>query len=214
MLQTRARVFCIGTMIIFSSCKEQQSKSASHLQARALYDSAMNVVFEKHDHQAAIDLLNQATAIDSNYVSAYYSKLSLQMDLKEVDSALITAKKLRSLIPRMPDYAVTEGLLYEMKGDTISSAKCFEQASVLYDRLLDTMSTSNPSYNIFLMNKAVNHIFMGHEKTGNALLSDLHRKQTDPYFKSALESVMNQSKRELIQNFISRKSALDNSGAN
>ena len=194
-----------------SACGQRAEKTSKHKvdsKAHQLNDSAISLTMKSQDsltYVKAISLLNQATAIDSDYYFAYWNKLAFQSQLEQYDKALLTTKQLLRLKPNAPDYYLSIGMLYEKTGDTTSANKYFHTGLSLYNNLLDTMSTKNKSYNILLMNKSLNLILVGQEKKGNEILKQLYDRQIDETFKEFYSSFMNKSRKEIIDNYINRK---------
>jgi tetratricopeptide (TPR) repeat protein len=173
-------------------------------EARKLNDSAVALTMKSFDSSAyadAILLLDKATAIDSNYYTAYWNKYSFQWTLKQYDKALVTAKHLNRIKPDAPDYYVSIGLLYEKLGDTVSARQHFKDALVRYNNILDTMDSKNKNYDNLLINKAVNLIFAGQQTEGNEMLKQLYEKHKDDMYAQAIEMFMNKSRQEIIDGF-------------
>lgn len=160
------------------------------------------VAMKQQDYARAIALLDQATQIDSNFLTAYANKLSFQLQLKQFDNALQTAYSLNRINPNAPDYYVTIGLLYHIKGDTGSSKEYFTGAAVRYDKILDTMSMANKSYDMLLMNKAVNLVLIGQQKHGNDILKELYERQKDEAYREMLALFLNKTKDEIIKSLM------------
>ena len=155
--------------------------------------------WQHFEYDKAISLLEQAILIDSNYFTAYRNKLSFQIVLKDYNQALKTAIKISQLRPSNPDYYVTIGLLYEIQGDSVSSKKQFIEAEKQYDKMLDTITLSNKNYNMLLMDKAINLIYLGEQQKGNDILKQLYNDQKESSLKEMLASYINKSKGEIIK---------------
>src|SRR6476469_10445863 len=97
-----------------SACGQQTDSKRSIIdpQARKLNDSATMFAMKQQDYAKAIALLDQATQIDSNFLTSYANKLSFQLQIKQFDKALMTAYNLKRIKPNAPDYYVTIGMLY------------------------------------------------------------------------------------------------------
>ena len=186
----------------------QQSEKKEHSinpKARRLNDSAVAVVRRSHDFEKAILLLDEATAIDSNYLTAFSNKLTFQYQTKQFDKALITAKSLHRIMPDAASYIMMLGVIYEEKGDTVSSKKYFNEAAKRYDNMLDTMNKTNKSYEALLFSKALNLILLGQEQSGHDILKQLYDNQKDTAYKNLLGLFMNKPRREILDNFTQRK---------
>ena len=180
----------------------QNSSSKRHIpnpKAKQLVDSATILGYQQLQYDKAISFLNQAIGIDSNYIAPYATKLTIQWMLKEYDSVLRTANTLIKIEPENPDLYVQIGLLYDLKGDTISSKKYYKEAIPRYNNILDTMSTKNSSYDIFLMNKGIDLVFIGKQKEGNEILKVLYNKESNKYLKDHYGSLINKSKNDILK---------------
>ncbi len=178
--------------------KSEKAQDSLNSIAKNLNDSAFSIAIRSQDYTKAIDLLNQALKIDSNYFRALDNKLSCEFGLKKYDEALGTLKKIMKLKPEIPEYSVTTGLIYFLKGDTISSEKYFNEAAIKYNRILDTMSTYNNYYDNVLMNKAINLIFNDQQQLANNILKSLYGKAKNDIEKEMYAEYINKSKQEII----------------
>lgn len=201
------RVSILFLFIGLYACGQQSSnkKNTVDPNARRLNDSAMQVAMYTQDYDKAIALLEQAILIDSNYLTAYANKLSFQMQLKRFDQALQTAFKLKSQRPQSPEYYVTIGMLYHFKSDTGSSIKFLKEADALYSNIFDTMKVANPHYDMLLMGKGINLVFIGQQIEGNRVLKLLYDKSKDEIFKEMLSSYMNKSKQAILDDLIQKE---------
>jgi tetratricopeptide (TPR) repeat protein len=183
------------------SCGQTGSNHTINPYAKKLNDSAVRMTFQMNDssYQKAILLLDQATAIDSNYFVAYYNKLIFQSQLKQYDKALVTSNNLIRIRPMAPDLHLTCGELYEKISDTVSAKYNFQTALSLYDSILDTMSVGNRHYDMLFMNKAIDLIMLGEQIQGHELLKQLYDRQTDEDFKDVILSFMNKNRKELLE---------------
>ena len=93
MKPTRITTFLF--LAILTACRDDgEVNHVINPEARLLNDSAIAIIksSKNEDYQKAILLLDQAIAIDSNYVRAYQNKLSFETKLEQYDKALITSK--------------------------------------------------------------------------------------------------------------------------
>lgn len=182
------------------ACGQQSGNKIHPLDPRAkqLNDSAMFVAMQTGSYGQAIELLDQATRIDSNYLTAYGNKLIFQLELKKFEEALITANNLIRINPDAPEHFANFGMIYECKGDTVLSKKFFTQAAKRYDIILDTMNPANKDYDLLLMNKAINLVLVGEQQKGNEILQELYIKQKDETNKQLITLFINKSKQEIL----------------
>lgn len=185
--------------ILFACSENQQTKKyVPHPSAKQLADSAAMIMMHSDDKEKAIALLDQATQIDSNYYLAFFNKLLFQSSLNRFDDALVTVKNLIRLRPQDPDTYMTAGSTYWMAGDSLQAMNHFTKASNLFDEMLDTMSTSNKSYQPALMDQAIALILIGNEEKGKKALTDLYNKQTNEDNKLVLKMFLGKSRKQLL----------------
>jgi len=195
------RLIILLILITLSACG-QQSKYSIDPRAKKLNDSAVNIVMRTNNYDKAIELLDEAIKIDSNYPTAFANKVSFQLQLKQFDKALVTSKNLLRIKPNAPDYIVMIGMINEQLGDTVSSKKYFTQAAKIYDDILDTMETTNKNYDMYLINKAVNLIFLGQQQTGNDILKKVYSNTKDEVEKEFISEFMNKSKQQILSEIL------------
>lgn len=148
MSQSFFSIISLISILLFSACNQQSSKSSS---SNHKPDSA---AIEKNDaavkifqnylllkkpvsvfHQA-IDSVNQAIKTDSNYALAYYNKARM---FAEVDSIFAAIKVLDSLIKQDSSQikAITQqGFLYEKMGKQTIAQEKYEKAITEYEKKL------------------------------------------------------------------------------
>jgi tetratricopeptide (TPR) repeat protein len=160
------------------------------------------IAMKQQDYTKAIALLDQATQIDSNFLTAYANKLAFQLQLKQFDNALMTAYNLKRIKPNAPDYYGTIGMLYHIKGDMVSSRKYFTEAATRYDKILDTMSTTDKYRDMLLMNKAVNLVLLGQQEQGNQILKQLYQSQQNEAYKEMIALFMNKTGDDIIKSLM------------
>ena len=192
-------VFILFTALGACSQIQNTKKHIPDPKARILYDSAVTLAMQSaNNYIKAISLLDQATQIDSNYSLAFSIKLSFQFSLNRLNDALITAKNLIRINPNNPESYVMTGGIYWKLEDSVSSIDHFTKAAVLFDKILDTMSTSNKTYETVLMNKAVNLILLDQQEKGNKILNELYSKQKDEAEKDMFRLFLNKSKNQIL----------------
>lgn len=149
--------------------------------------------------QKAISLLDKATAIDTNYFLGHYNKLMFFNQLKEYDKAILTINKLIQLRPSAHDLYLAGGILYERIGDTLSSKAYFTKSLTICANVLDTISFTNRDYEMLVGNKAINLIMLGDKENANEILKKLYDRQSDEELKKMTLSMMNKSKKQLLE---------------
>ena len=86
---------------------------------------AMDIVFQRGWGEEQVDsalfLLNKAVDIDPNFYLAHSNKIMMLFKKKDFDQILITNKEMQRLSPEDPSLIIQEGLIYELKGDSLNS---------------------------------------------------------------------------------------------
>lgn len=195
-------ILFLFTILIACSENQQTKEYIPHPKAKQLFDSASRLPM--HSEEKAIVLFDQATQIDSNYYVAYFYKLSFQLSLNRLNDALVTAKNLIRLKPQDREVYMSAGFLYWRTGDSVSAIDHFTKASVFFDKILDTMSKSNRSYETILSNKGVNLILIGKQEQGNKILRELYNNGTDKDLKKEYVQFLNKSRKEIIEELFSQ----------
>lgn len=190
------------------SCGENSTKFKFNPEAIELNNKAMTLVpfIDNPDSSnKALTFLDQATNIDSNYYLGYSNKLMFYYQLKQFDKVAMTLNKLIQLRPTAHDLYMMSGILYEQMGDSISSINYFQKSLTICNNVLDTMNLRNRDYEMLSMNKAINLIMLGDEVQGNQLLKQLYDSETDSALKELSKSLMNKTKKELLDSMAENK---------
>ena len=185
-------------LIGLNSYGQQPTGRNNFIEAKILYDSASSVISQFQDNKRAIELLEEATRIDSNYFKAFARKLDLQIQLKQFDRAIVTGEKIIRLKPEMPLFQVLIGALYEKKLDSTIARKYYEGAAICFDKLLDTMNTSNRDYQMLVNMKALNLVFVGQREKAIGFIKEICKEQKDEYCQILLTSFETKSRKEMI----------------
>ena len=186
----------------FCSCGQEVEKQKVDPAAVQLNNQAMALVAFINDPDSskkAIFLLDQATAIDSNYFLGYYHKLMFYNAHEQFEKAFSIVNRLIRLRPGAHDLYQMGGILKEKMGDTIASRPYFENSLAICNKVLDTMKTTNQDYVMLVCNKAINLIFLGNQAGGNQLLKRLFDTQTEELYKEWIVSLMNKNKKQLLE---------------
>jgi tetratricopeptide (TPR) repeat protein len=184
------------------SCKSSHAQKKINPEAlklgKMVYDSLRKAGNNPKALPYAITMLDKATAIDTNYFSAYQDKFIFQTELKRYSDALITAKHLLVLRPKNVEIKDKVAMAYERAGDSLTAAKYYKSALSTYKEILDTMSVNNPSYKIFKMEEATDLIMLNQQKDGYGLLKQLYNDETDPNYKPMYQQFMNMSRNDML----------------
>ncbi len=131
------------------SCGQTSSKHKVDPSAIELNNQAMTLVpfIDNPDSsQKAINLLDKATTIDTNYFLGYANKLMFYYQLHQFDKALLTNNKLIQLRPTSHDLYLRSGMLYTQTGDTTNAKTYFTKALTICNSALDTMTKTNRDF--------------------------------------------------------------------
>ena len=189
-------------LITLYSCGQKPAKHKADPAAVELNNKAMTLVAfidNPDSSRKAISLLDKATTIDSNYFLGHYNKLMFFSELKQFDKAVLTINKLVQLQPSAHDLYLTGGILYERIGDTVSAKAYFTKSLAICSSVLDTMNFKNSDYEMLVSNKATNLIMLGNQEKANELLKKLYDSLTDKEHKKMTLSMMNKSKKQLLE---------------
>lgn len=205
-------LFTIFVLLALTACGQRSGEMKKYVinqKARQLNDSACALTMNFIDslrYVKAISLLNQATAIDSNYFNAYWNKFVFQNEIKQYGNSIETGKQLIKLKPNSPDTYGLLGTTYYLIGDSTSAKKYYNEALVLYDKVLDTMDVKNKSYGVETMLKGNTLIMLDRYEEGNKILKRLYDREKDEILKSSIKMSMNKTRREIIENIIQKAS--------
>lgn len=183
--------------------------------ARALNDSAVSLVVDNSHYDKAIDLLNQALQIDSNYLIALYNKFSYESALKQYDKAITTAQHIIRIKPNSFMAYFSLGIGYLLSGDTMSSQKSFNEAEIQINNILDTLKPANKNYKDLLLNKAVIMIYNDNTQASDSILSLLISNTKDRFEKNMYSMYLHKTKEQLMNGALdsSQSSTMDSSEA-
>jgi tetratricopeptide (TPR) repeat protein len=193
-------------LFILASCTQQENAVTKHEvpeAAKKLNDSAI-VLYQRSSKDSAelvkmIELLDKATAIDSNFYMAYNNKIMFLFAAKQYDKALVASKQLIRIHPEVPDFYGRTGIICEILGDSVTAHGYFVKAGELYDHILDTMNTASPDYDMFVMTVGMNKVMMGEEQKGNEILKQVYDRQKDPVRREAVAKFVGKNKKEMIE---------------
>ena len=207
---TTIKFILIFLSITFCSCGQKNTKDKVDQAAVKFNNSAMAMVkYLKNadSSQKAVELLDSATRLDTNYYLGYFNKLMFLNSLKQYDKAILTTQNLIRLRPDAHDLYIIGGVFCEKNYDTISSKKYFQKSLEIFDFVLDTMSFKYNDYEMIMTNKAVNLIMLNRNAEANALLKKLGETQSDGTMKKITLSLMGLNKNQLIEMYYSDKNS-------
>jgi tetratricopeptide (TPR) repeat protein len=198
----------IGIFILlgFCSCGQTNKRQKTNPEAIKLCTEASKLTFYFEDSDSskkALNLLDSATLIDSNYYLGHFNKLAFLNTLKLYDRAITTVGNLIRLTPNAHDIYIVRGIFSEKIGDTISSSKDFSTSLEICNKVLDTMNLKHRDFEMITMNKGVNLILLNRSNEANVVLLKLSKTQSEGELKNITLSMINSSKKKLIDKYYS-----------
>lgn len=127
-------ILILLVIILFASCSPKKKFNTKSIQ---LNNEAVEKV-KTQDYTSALNLLNQSIKLDSSYYLAYVNEVSILVDLKRYNEAIVTNKLLLRHKPDLAEGRFSLGMLYDIAGDTISAKQSYMEAIQLYqDRIAE-----------------------------------------------------------------------------
>ena len=198
---TNLKFILLFFSIALYSCGQKKYYSKVDVKVARLTNKIIplvNFIDNPDSCKKALSFLDSATTIDSSCFLCYYNKLMFLYSLKQYDRAVEAMNQCIKLNPSVHDLYLTGGILYEKIGDTAHSINYFNKSLTICNSVLDTMKVNNSDYDMLVGNKAINLIMLGKNKDANELLQKLYDKQTDSNLQKLTLSMMNKSKKELV----------------
>jgi tetratricopeptide (TPR) repeat protein len=195
------RFVIVFLLFVNFGCTQVDKRSV----AKKLNDSAVAIVYHSNDYDKAVELLDKATQIDSNYFGAYKNKMSFQAAIKPFDSDKILEilKSLNRLRPQDPEYYMNIGMLHYRNGDSLVSSSYFKDAILHFDSILDTIHTTTPGYDVLVMNKVYVLFFQGHDQQAHDLLQNLYMSTQDTVAKKMILPALQKTSKDIISELMS-----------
>jgi len=198
---TTLKFIIIFLSIGLYSCEQQSVENKTNAKVIELCNKTVSLVNHLDNPDSckkALSFLDSATTIDSNCFLCYYNQLMFLNQLKQFDKAIFTINKLIQRSPSAHDLYLTGGILYERIGDTVSSKAYFTKSLTICSSVLDTMDLTKQDYEMLTTNKAINLVMLGDQEKANEFFKKLYNRQTDEEFKKNILSMMNKSKKQLL----------------
>ena len=196
------RFIIIFLLFLNSSCAQQVDKPVHTVDpaAKKLNDSAVSIAIHSHEFSKAVELLDKATQIDSNYFGAYRNKMGFQGSIKpfDADKMIVILKSLNRLRPLDPQYYMNIGMIYYKKGDSLTSSTYFNDALSHFNSILDTIHTTTPGYDVLVMSKAYTLFFQGQEQNAHDLLQKLYETTKDSVAKEIILPALQKTRKDII----------------
>jgi len=199
----------IFSLVVFSfGCSHSQVKSPEtiNIDAIKLNHQAMDSYFNSllpasaHDKtlKKALNLLNQAIAIDSNYYGAYSNKMVFQAELNQPDSAFVIAKLIVKKWPKDESTIITLGKYYELKGDSASAYQCYKNALSDIELVLKSTTDSNKEM-FFQIEKAKALMLLNQPQQADNILKSVMVHESNQTVKTYLNRLMIMGRPYLLQ---------------
>lgn len=158
---------------------------------------AMDIIYERGWGEEQVDsalfLLNKAIEIESDYYLAHSNKIMMLFKKKNFDQILITNKEMQRLSPEDPSLIVQEGLIYELKGDSISSNLAYKKGVAEYDFILKNDTTIGSGFKFVAIQSLV---VANEEEKAKSLLIQLKGENSE---NEMLQNYNYQTKREFLE---------------
>jgi tetratricopeptide (TPR) repeat protein len=180
-----------------AACTIKAKQMAS---VKDLNDSVL--VLTKHykdtsQYKNAIELLDQAAKIDSNYFDTYDKRLYFEESSGQFGKAAETLTKMLRLRSDSAELYLKLGIYKDVSGDTISAKQAYNRSLPRYTILLDTMKSNHPDRHNVLNMLAINIIMLGQEEMLHDFLKQNCKTKIDSIFMSV--DILGKSKEELLE---------------
>ena len=166
----------------------------------------MNRYYTQNDSikglEKAINLLDNAIKIDSNYSLAYWNKLTIQETLKQYKNEIETGKQLIKIRPDNNVIISIVGRLYEKLGDTGTSVEYYQKALLADNSALEKMSGGNETYKSVITEKAFDLILLNKQVEDDIIFKELAREESNPEFKQRYLDFAKWSRADVIDGSI------------
>jgi tetratricopeptide (TPR) repeat protein len=162
-------------------------------------DSAVSITKNYTDttqFSKAIELLNRAIELDSNYFKSFINRLFFEESLGHFDKATVTLGRMIRLRPDSAELYLKNGTYYEISGDTVSAFANYNRALPRYTIMLDTMSKNHPMRLYTLKMLAINIILLGQEKMLNDMMGEDGTTNLDS--NPVLRDILGKNKQQLL----------------
>ncbi|HTL81671.1 MAG TPA: hypothetical protein VL651_08195 [Bacteroidia bacterium] len=177
--------------------------------AKLLCDSVTKLLSKTREraHDSLFDasimnLLEQATASDTDYYPAYEEVINYQIEYRQYQGALSTAKEMARLKSGSAENLARLGLLYDVNNDSVHAHLCYQSAVRIYDVMLDTVKVKDRSVLQIEVWRALVLILLGNESEGRNDLDHLYNEASEGSFKQSLEKYLHAGRKDVIAIFL------------
>ena len=151
MIKYKSVIF-ITLLSFFQSCGAQNKKDAIRLN-----NEAMSLVMQDEGNiQRALQMLDQAIALDSLYYMAYTNKASLLCRVGSYEEAINALNKVLAIKRDFVEAAMTKGFLLEKLGKVKQAEETYSHVFELYNKQLK----KSPDNIQILLNRAFTTLFL------------------------------------------------------
>lgn len=183
--QMKRSILLLFAFAIFS-CKHGQYKF--NPEAKRLNDSAVKMqgtiagfqlkasIGKDSFGRMQLALLNKATKIDSNYLTAYFNKFGIQYSLQKYADALVTGKEMIRLAPKDMLIKLIVGKAYDQTGDSVQAKSYYKDYLYYCDGKLAFMPANDKERKQTELQKALVLILLNEPQQGHAILSKLYNE--------------------------------------
>jgi tetratricopeptide (TPR) repeat protein len=198
------RILFVLSFFYLTACGQANVKpSGPNPQARRLRDSASRFFVSSPDQlEQVIALLDQSTAIDSNYAVAFSDKITYQLLAHRHEEALGTTERLARLFPKDPKWLLTGGTVHQALGRDTEAKARYTHAIKLIDAILDTLPKKADDYVLLQSAKGMALVLNDQEAAGQKLLQQLLSEQTNPVQRQFLQQFVGKDKSQLLDMFL------------
>lgn len=171
--------------------------------AVSLNDSAMRMVqgYDSLQIEAALLLWAEAIQLQPDFAVARMNQLVFLNHQGRFEEAMAALAELEKLQPENSELKVWEGIFTELQYDSLQASVIFVEADKLYKKQLNKQSPSTRSYQLLLINYAVNLKFLGMEEDANKLLEEIKKRKGNEDLYEMTTNFQLLSRNELIQQF-------------
>lgn len=120
-------VLCLGILTFVGACAKKKHNGPDP-EAVKLSDSAATIYSAGGDLNEAVELLERASAIDSNFRLLYVNKYIVYRDLGQFDEAIWALHRWAEFQPENPGPVMLAGIFHERLGDTSAAIEHWSEA--------------------------------------------------------------------------------------
>jgi len=171
------------TLAAFEAASQNDKANTQHQdEAKHLVDQANDRAIE-NDFRGALDLLQQALAIDPDFAAAYSQLAKLYYSAGDIEKASDAISKALALEPYQPDFNYVQGRIFEKQGRLDAALSSFERTTLLNPKESDAFFEMGA---IYQQRNDRAHALAAYKKA-------LELSPDDPDYRRALKSLASDS---------------------